>query len=287
MNSALPIDELRLRRFARLAAPMLRGSASQGIGPHATRNRAGVGLEFLDISPYTMGEDARRIDWRQTARREKLVVRRYRDETASDWFLCVDGSASMQDAAKWRFVVELTSALAYLYIYAGHTVSFAIFAERIFSHRPAGRGQMQFAAIVRELNAFSPASRGGASIPGLCTPLIGKSSNAVIISDFLREDTMHDDLRSLRAQVSTASALQVLAEDEMQVYASGPTLLYDVESKTEQQIEMAETTVADVASALDAHKQRLNRRLSSLGIPLVSCTAGDSWERILLAHLGA
>jgi len=286
-RKAMPIDELRLRRFARLAAPMLRGSSAQGIGPHASRNRAGAGLEFLDLRDYTMGEDARHIDWRQTARRQRIVVRQYRDETASDWLLCVDGSASMRDDAKWRLVTELTTALAYLFIYASHSVALAVFAERVHARCPAGRGQRQFAAIVRELSAYNPPSQGGASLPGLCAPLIGKTGNVVVLSDFLREDAMNDDLRRLRAQVSTASAIQVLANDETNLHASGPAVIFDSELGNEQRLDLGAAATSAAAGALDAHNRRLRARITSLGIRFSACKAGDTWERVLLAHLGA
>ena len=68
VSSTVLVDELRLRRFARLAAPLLRGKATQGIGPRAARNRAGTGLEFLDLRRYTPGEDVRHVDWRAECR---------------------------------------------------------------------------------------------------------------------------------------------------------------------------------------------------------------------------
>ncbi len=62
-------DDARLRRFARLSAGILRGTAAQGTGPRAARNRPGPGLEFLDLRTYTAGDDVRHIDWRQISGR--------------------------------------------------------------------------------------------------------------------------------------------------------------------------------------------------------------------------
>ena len=200
MTANTLIDELRLRRFARLAAPMLRGNALQGTGQRAARNRAGAGLEFLDLREYTPGEDVRHIDWRQTARRRRLLVRRYRDEAASDWLLCVDGSASMGRGRKWQLAVELAAALAYTIISAGHRASLVIFAERIHAFCPPGRGQRQFAVIARQLTGFQPAEQGGASVAGLCAGRVSRSGNLVLLSDFLRDDAMTDDLRRVRGK---------------------------------------------------------------------------------------
>lgn len=281
------VDELRLRRFARLAAPMLRGNALQGTGQRAARNRAGAGLEFLDLREYTPGEDVRHIDWRQTARRQRLLVRRYRDEAASDWLLCVDGSASMGQGRKWQLTVELATALAYTMISACHRASLVIFAERIHAFCPPGRGQRQFAAIARQLTRFQPAEHGGASIPGLCAGRATRSGNLVLLSDFLREDAMTDDLRCVRGSVAAASAIQILADNDAAANTAGPAVIYDVESGAQQRVDVSATTTAAAALALDRHKRKLRDVCASFDMPFSNCSAGDSWEQVLLAHLGA
>ena len=280
------IDELRLRRFARMAAGLLRGTAAQGVGPRAAHNRAGPGLEFLDLRFYAPGDDLRHVDWRQTSRHRQPMVRRYRDESASDWFVCIDGSASMGRGAKWRLVGELASALAYALIYAGHRVALAIFAERIHTYCSRGRGQHQFATILRHLVDYEPPERGGASLPGLCAESVSRSGNLILVSDFLRDDAMADDLRRLRAGVSSARALQVLGKDEVTVRADGAARLFDVESGIERRLTLSPATRAAADAALFEHNERLRHVLASLGMPFSACTAGDDWERVLVAHLG-
>lgn len=287
MAAPAMIDELRLRRFARLAAGLLRGTAAQGIGPRAAHNRAGPGLEFLDMRVYTPGDDLRHVDWRQTSRHRQPMVRRYRDESASDWFLCVDGSASMGMGGKWGLASELASALAYALIHAGHRVALAIFAERIHTYCPPGRGQHQFGAILRHLLDYQPPERGGASLPGLCVKAVSRSGNLFLLSDFLRDDAMADDLHHLRSSVSSARALQVLKKDEMTVPASGPARLVDVESGVERRLELSAATHAAATDALHEHNERLRQVLNSIGMPFSTCAVGDDWERALIAHLGA
>jgi uncharacterized protein (DUF58 family) len=281
------VDELRLRRFARLAAGLLRGTAAQGIGPRAAHNRAGPGLEFLDLRLYAPGDDLRHVDWRQSSRHRQPMVRRYRDESASDWLLGVDGSASMSLGGKWRQAAELASALAYALIYAGHRVALAIFAERIHTYCPRGRGQRQFGAILRQLMDYEPPERGGESLPGLCAESVTSAGNVILFSDFLREDAMADDLRRLRAGVSSARALQVLGKDELTVRASGPARLLDVESGDERRLALSPATRAAADNALHEHNGRLRQVLASLGMPFSACRVGDDWERVLVAHLRA
>ena len=286
MRREMPIDEIRLRRFARLMAPLLRGAAAQGVGQRAARDRAGAGLEFHDLQPYTVGEDARHIDWRQTARRQRLVVRRYRDEAASDWFLCVDGSASMRAAGKWRLVTELATALSYALLHCGHRVGLAIFAERIHVWCATGRGQRQFASLVHELMDYTPPAFGGASMPGLCARSAGNNANLILVSDLLRADSMADDLRRLRAGAASADVIQVLA-DEVRTEQRGPAIVYDIETGRERRVELGDTATSSAAVALDMHQQTTRRLLATLDMPLTVCRAGEDWERVLLKHFGS
>ena len=285
MATTAIIDELRLRRFARLVAPLLGGTALQGVGPRAARDRPGAGLEFLDLRDYAAGEDVRYIDWRQSTRHQRLLVRRFRDEAASDWLLCVDGSASAGMGRKWFMLAELGVALAYALLSAGHRVSAAIFAERLVAWYPLGRGQRAFAAISRQLFGHRPAARGGASLPGLCAAHAPRSGNLVVLSDFLREDAMADDLSLLRASVAAASAIQVLGERDAIADARGASVLFDIESGAEARQEVNALSGASANDALEKHQQRLRGVCASLGIPFTACLEDDSWEQVLLAHL--
>lgn len=274
-------------RFARLAAPLLRGASTQGIGSHAARNRAGAGLEFLDLRQYQPGDDLRHVDWKQTSRRGRTVVRRYRDETASDWFLCVDGSASMNRGDKWRAAVDMASALAYALLQGGHRAALIIFAGRIHAWCPPGRGQQHYALIARQLLGHRPAQTGGATLPGLCRGRLQRSGNLLLISDFLRADAMADDLRRLAASVSSGSAVQVLAKNEAIPGIGGPAMLSDVESGEQRQVLLTAGVQADAIATLAAHNDRVRRLCASLSWRLSSASDVDDWERVLLKHLGA
>lgn len=174
MNAAA-IPEDALRRFARLAAPLLQGSAARSYGPRAARNRPGRGLEFLDTRVYEPGDDVRTIDWRQSARGRHLVVRRYRDETAADWFLCVDCSGSMHwGGAKWPLAVQLAMALSYTLLYAGHRVAVLLFSDRVRAMANLGRGPQQFARVMRTLLQEEAVVGGTSAVGG--APAVGRAS---------------------------------------------------------------------------------------------------------------
>ena len=308
MNAAV-IQEAALRRFARLAAPLLQGAAARSYGPRAARNRPGHGLEFLDTRVYEPGDDVRMIDWRQSARGRHLVVRRYRDETAADWFLCLDCSGSMGwGARKWPLALQLATALSYTLLYAGHRVALLLFSDRVRDVVRLGRGPQQFAQVMRTLlqgaASVGAASVGAASsrdshrgkmpLPrlghptsnlGACCPLIAQNGNVFVIGDFLEPDGMRSDLRALRARAATVSAVQVLDVDELRVPASGPAALQDVESGEVRQVSLSSSTAAAAAAALRDHQAALQANCLDLGIPFTTRRTDADWQSILLEHL--
>jgi uncharacterized protein (DUF58 family) len=290
------IPEAELRRFARLVAPMLQGTAAGGFGPRAARNRPGRGLEFLDTRQYAPGDDVRMIDWRQSARSRDLVIRRYRDETAADWFLCVDCSASVAwGDNKWPLMVQLASALGYTLLYAGHRVALVLFSDRINGLRELGRGAHHYAGLVSTLlvgaASAATASVGAASAAtnysnlGLCTPLITQNSNAIVLSDFLEPDGMRNDLKTIRARAATANAIQVLDEDETRIPARKATTLRDVESGATNRVELSDEVVERATERLILHSARLATDCAGLGIRFTTCRTGAHWQRVLLDHL--
>ncbi len=315
MGNTANIEASDLQRFARLAAPLLQGTAARGLGPRAARNRPGPGLEFLDMRYYQPGDDIRHIDWRQSARRQRTVVRRFRDEAAADWFICADCSASVRlGEGKWPLTVQLTSALAYALLFAGHRVALLIFSDRIQGIRHLGRGAHQFSALLdlllqQDAASSGPATGARALLPsrlrwrqkpapaapestsksnlGLCRDFLTPNGNVFVISDFLEPDGMRSDLRSIRSAVSSANALQVLAKDEVHVPTTGITRLQDVESGRRKQLLISDQALKRARQALESHRNTLHRDCAALGIRFASCDTGERWERVLLAHLNA
>lgn len=305
--------QVELERFARIAAPLLAGTAAMHYGARAARERAGAGLEFLDNRPYVAGDDVRRIDWRQSARSRELVLRRYRDENASDWMLCVDRSASMAVGdGKWPLVTDLACALAYTLLAAGNRVGLMSFSDRVDGSTDPGRGVQHYAALVAALRGRPPkaghaaSAAGGSrrgrglsllrsrtpdetagttSNPGACRGLLPGNCNVVVIGDFLAEDAMRDGLRALRSRAASVRAIQVLDPDETKSPATGPAVLVDAESRRESRAVLGREAASAAAARLARHRVELHALCAGLGIRLTSATADRPWQRVLLEHL--
>lgn len=288
------IPDTELRRFARLAAPLLHGAAAGGYGPRAARTRAGRGLEYLDTRPYEPGDDMRAIDWRQSARGRNLVIRRYRDETAADWFICLDCSASVGwGGRKWPTMVQLATALSYTLLYAGHRVALLLFSDHLLGLRELGRGAHHYAALIATLYSHRPAAptvgqstgHDKTSNLGLCRPRLTQNSNVFILSDFLEPNAMRPELKSIRARAATTNAIQVLDVDEVRIPTHSATALQDVESGEIRNVATPDDATLEAILALESHNAALRKNCSRLGVRFTSCLAKQHWQSVLLDHL--
>jgi uncharacterized protein (DUF58 family) len=91
------------QRMPRLVLEARRVAATLAHGLHG-RRRAGPGESFWQFRPFVTGEAAQRIDWRRSARDDRLYVREREWETAHTIWLWIDRSASM------GYVSELAQA---------------------------------------------------------------------------------------------------------------------------------------------------------------------------------
>jgi uncharacterized protein (DUF58 family) len=82
------------QRMSHLVLEARRVAATLAHGLHG-RRRAGPGESFWQFRPFVTGEAAQRVDWRRSARDDRLYVREREWETAHTVWLWMDRSASM------------------------------------------------------------------------------------------------------------------------------------------------------------------------------------------------
>jgi uncharacterized protein (DUF58 family) len=96
--------------FPRLCVSAREAAASVIHGVHG-RRRAGTGETFWQFRPFISGESAGRIDWRRSAKDERLYVREREWEAAHRVFVWVDRSPSMWFASNLALQSKIDRAL--------------------------------------------------------------------------------------------------------------------------------------------------------------------------------
>ena len=248
-GGALALAEI----MPRLVLESRRVSGTLAHGLHG-RRRAGPGESFWQFRPFVTGEAAARIDWRRSARDDRLYVREREWEAAHNIWIWIDRSASMGFASdlaqtsKIERALVLGLALADTFVEGGERVG--LFG---LTRATAARG------IVETLAQALVNDRAGLSqdLPPPASP--GRFDEVVLISDFLTP------LDRVRAAVQTSSAhgnrghLVLVADPVEETFPfTGQAVLHDPESGASLDIGEAGAWGEAYRSRIAAHRDGLS-----------------------------
>lgn len=117
----------------------------------ATR-RPGEGAEIRELRDHQPGDPYRRIAWKASARRGKLVVRETEDEAQTTRVLVVDASATMRGnesgTAKIDYAIEVVAQAARISLAGGDRLGLVGFDARVVTHLAPGEGAAHARALV-------------------------------------------------------------------------------------------------------------------------------------------
>jgi uncharacterized protein (DUF58 family) len=282
---ALP-GEAELQSFARAAAQLLEVRSARHAGARVVRRRAGVGLQHLDHRDYQPGDELRHVDWRQTARHGRPVLRQFEAEAAGDWTLLLDASSSMttHGAGKWRAACRAAVGLAYALLAGGARVRALAIAERVLGEVAAGRGATQYAAIVRMLQATVPAPDGRRCDLAAAVARLRGEGASMVLGDLLGAQEMRPGLRALRERCSRLHVLRLVDVRDLELPDSAPLELLDVETGERRVVDPA--TARPAARLADrAAAERLRAFCDQSGLVFSEWRIATPWQTALLDHL--
>jgi len=125
------------------------------MGNYASVFRGTGGFEFEGYREYTLNDDASMIDWKASARANKLLVKVLKQERALEVFFLVDVSESMifgsTTKLKNEYSAELIGTLAFAISAAGDKFGFATFSNKVSNILPPSRGINHFYRLCKIL----------------------------------------------------------------------------------------------------------------------------------------
>jgi len=129
-------------------------------GMHRSPHR-GFSVEFAEHRQYTPGVDPRHVDWRVFARRDKLYVKQYEEETSLRCYLLLDKSASMgyRQGGSWtklQYASYLAASLAYLMAFQHDAVGLISYDTAVRDLVPARQGSAHLRVLMERLEATQP-----------------------------------------------------------------------------------------------------------------------------------
>lgn len=239
-------------RMPRLILEARRVSGALAHGLHG-RRRAGPGESFWQFRPFVTGEAAARIDWRRSARDDRLYVREREWEAAHNIWFWIDRSASMgfsSDLAlapKIERALVLGLALADAFVEGGERVGL------LGLTRPAASR-----AIVERLAQALAGDAAGLTqdLPPRATP--GRFDDAILVSDFLTPlDAVRESVGGLSASGARGHLLMVADPIEETFPFAGQAVLHDPEGG-------AILDIGDAQAWGEAYRRRIARHRDGL-----------------------
>lgn len=155
-------DELRVypdttRLLHPAALDPRRVLAALGVKP---ARRRGDGMDFDSLRDYLPGDDPRRVDWRATARRGRLVVRQFQHERNHTVLIAVDASRLMagdvDGRSKLDHAVDAGLALAYAALQAGDRVGLLAFDRELRGFCAPRPQRRQLGVLIDVLRPLQP-----------------------------------------------------------------------------------------------------------------------------------
>lgn len=232
----------------------------------------GFSQEFAEYRAYNAGDDLRHVDWNVYARTERLYLKRFRGETNSMLTVLLDASNSMQFGShrvnKMDYARYLAASLLYLAIHGQRDAAGLItFDDEIRDFiRPSTR-QGQLHRLLAALNQAEPRARTDFAKPmRYFQEFLKRRGMVLIISDFWESpESIIRSIEPLRYHGNEVVLFHVLDPEDVRPSLKGPTILVDLETKTEMQV-TPDYGKQEYREKVQAHLAELKERTQAAGM---------------------
>lgn len=250
------------------------------MGAHG-RRRTGSGTEFWQYRPAQIGDDARAIDWRRSARADAQVVRDREWQLAQSAWLWVDPATSMRFTAvasrpeKSERAAVLALAMGLLLTRSGERVG--LLGGNPLPAR-AGRAQIEALSLALAVMPETPLDTGA----------IPPHAEAILISDFLSDPAdIETQIAALAARGVRGAILQVLDPVEEDFPFTGRTLFENIGGSLKFESADADDLRPRYLARLAERRARLQACAHAAGWQFGTHHTGETAQSALLWLAGA
>ncbi len=201
----------------------------------------GYSSEFKEHREYHPFDEIKYIDWKLSARRERVFVKKFQEETNTKVYTLLDVSRSMdygEPVRKIDIASEICAIFSYLSFLQRDAPGLYIFSEKIEKILPPRATKKHLSLIFKTLAQVK--SDGKTEPLRIFRGLSGKIKRkgvVIIVSDFLKKP--EEFLRSIRyfkAKKHLVLVFHILSREEIDLKWKGPVTLKDMEYKQEYRV---------------------------------------------------
>lgn len=250
LADALPPLLVEAERIAATVAPGIHG-----------RKRTGPGETFWQFRRYEQGDSAHLVDWRQSARTDRLYVREHEWEAAETVWLWPDLSPSMEFASSGKLPTKRTRATVIVLAIATMLMRAGERIAPLGAPLPPATGRTALRRMASLYASNTPDL--SSDIPADALP---RFARAVMVSDFLLDP---DDIAGRIQSHATAGVrghlLQVLDPAEEDLPFHGRTEFEGIEDHATLTFGRAETIRDAYQARLATHREALRAAARRFG----------------------
>ncbi|HSR22877.1 MAG TPA: DUF58 domain-containing protein [Candidatus Eisenbacteria bacterium] len=193
-----------------LARPVAPRELPARLGEHASR-AIGSGVEFAGVRPYSPGDRRRDIDWRTTARQQRLFVRQYAAERGFDLVAVLDVGvdAGEEGRSTLDLTVRAATGLAQTYLKAHDRVGVVSLGGSLRWLTPVAGARQLYRICESVMEVRLDDSEVGASIARVPPAALPPGAFVCVLSPLL-DDRPLEAVRDLRARGFNLLVVDVL-----------------------------------------------------------------------------
>jgi uncharacterized protein (DUF58 family) len=182
-------------------------------------------LEFVEYTPYSAGDDLRRVDWNVYRRLRHVVVKKYAVELPSHWAVGIDVSASMTMYGKLSFARRLAAVLIYLGVTLVDSVTLFLFPglPQVWCYRRRGDVKQGLSLL-----STCGGQAATASFRQIAAQL-ARRTKVLLLSDFYGT-VAQEWLTMATLKEMHGTALHIVAHEEKDPHWQGIFVLQDAET---------------------------------------------------------
>ncbi|MDQ5940439.1 MAG: hypothetical protein QG632_165 [Candidatus Dependentiae bacterium] len=177
----------------------------------------GSGLEFAHIRNYELGDEIRSIDWKSSAKMNRLMVKEFVQERERTVMVMLDISASLttgsQEALKETYARNVAACLAMMAQNTNDKIGILVFADKVLKYLPPQKGATYSAQLVYELLSAGSQTKGPGNFEAALKHIASlRLRNAIVfvVSDWITELEGTTALLSYLGSKNEAVAVRII-----------------------------------------------------------------------------
>jgi len=233
----------------------------------------GVGFEFDQLREYQQGDDVRCIDWRASARMNKLLVKQYIEERRRTILVAVDVSYSSffssSDLLAQDAFAHIASVLALVAEYGKDQVGLLLFSDTIEQYIPPAAGKFHVRKIMETVFTCEPKSKKTKIAIALehMAKLKRKDAILFVLSDFI--DSGFDRQLALTSTMYDLIAIRYLDKNVKTLPAAGFLTIEDIETGEMNTIDVSKKSSSPVNHFLHTRLTEQNDLFKKYGVSVI------------------